>query len=523
MVALQVVLHLSRRGCHFLLLMARYIVQLAFQHERKDLSEKKTRFVENFPTDPDSATTNFLLDGKETIYAVCPNSKCHKTYPPTYVGQSTIPRYPKFCTHKDFHANDSCNTALTQKRMYHEVEIRVPIKVYVAFSFKDFVANLLSRPGFEDLMDNPKKCSVQGQMVDIQDGEFITIFTDANSEPFASTIDVGRYTFSICMDFFNPFFNKQAGKKVSIGIISVVCLSLPYTHRYKFENMFLAGVIPGPNEPPLTATNHYLKPLVDDFLDFWQPGVRFSRTHNQPGGRLVLCGLILVICDLLGARKAAGLAACTHEHFCSICHCTKSSHGYGSTTYEDWERRTDTEIRNAAASYKGAATDNEAQKIFDQSGVRWSELLRLPYFNPTRCVTVDSMHNLFLGLLKEHFMNILGIGLPVEREQPVLVLNLPPLPSHFTANDDKGVRKLKKLFEGPASISLPEDRGLALSKLTQATTKALKFMCSSVGCAIPSDSLKPTKTTIAGYLLDWVGLYMSDMHVLTSPAASCSN
>ncbi|KJA14254.1 hypothetical protein HYPSUDRAFT_208847 [Hypholoma sublateritium FD-334 SS-4] len=31
--------------------------------------------------------------------------------------------------------------------------------------------------------------------------------------------------------------------------------------RYKPENMFLAGVVPGPHEPPLTALNHYLTPL----------------------------------------------------------------------------------------------------------------------------------------------------------------------------------------------------------------------------------------------------------------------
>ncbi len=29
--------------------------------------------------------------------------------------------------------------------------------------------------------------------------------------------------------------------------------------------MLLAGVIPGPNEPPLTALNHYLTQLIDDF------------------------------------------------------------------------------------------------------------------------------------------------------------------------------------------------------------------------------------------------------------------
>src|SRR5437764_4609841 len=35
-----------------------------------------------------------------------------------------------------------------------------------------------------------------------------------------------------------------------------------------------------------------------------------------------------------------------------------------------------------------------------QTGVRWFELLRLPYFDPIRFLTVDPMHCLFLGIAK---------------------------------------------------------------------------------------------------------------------------
>ena len=86
-------------------------------------------------------------------------------------------------------------------------------------------------------------------------------------------------TFSPCVDFFNPLGNKQAGKKKSIGMISLVCLNLPPKLRYRPENMFHYGVIPGPNEPPLACLNHYLPHLIDEFLEFWHTAVRFSRTH----------------------------------------------------------------------------------------------------------------------------------------------------------------------------------------------------------------------------------------------------
>ena len=123
---------------------------------------------------------------------------------------------------------------------------------------------------------------------------------------------------NVCLDFFNPLENKQGGKKASVGIISVVCLSLLGSHRYQFENMFLAGIIPGPKEPPLTTIRHYFTPLVDQFLALWNPGIYFSRTYNFPQGRLILAALILVVCDLLAARKLAGFASPTSNHFCSV-------------------------------------------------------------------------------------------------------------------------------------------------------------------------------------------------------------
>src|ERR1044072_1898677 len=44
---------------------------------------------------------------------------------------------------------------------------------------------------------------------------------------------------------------------------------------------------------------------------------------------------------------------------------------------------------------------NASRKRFvQQNGVRWSELLRLTYFDPIRFIIVDPMHCLFLGIAK---------------------------------------------------------------------------------------------------------------------------
>ena len=369
MVALQVVLHLSRRGCHFLLSMLRYIIQLSMTHNRLKISPHNEEFVANIPSDPESASKKFALDGKETIFAVCPNVRCHKTYGPSFHESSPLPMYPKYCTYKEFHDGLECRTRLTRSCAFGTVSVEVPIKRFVSFNFRDFVAKILSRPGFEDNMDGPGTCDAQGSIRDIFDGQFLRDFDGPDGQPFRSTAQVGRYSFSLCVDFFNPFSNKQAGKKSSVGIISVVCVNLPPSLRYKPENMFLAGVIPGPKEPPLTALNHYLTPLIDDFESFWNPGIRFSQTHKHPDGRLVQCALVLVICDLPSARKTAGFAACSHEHFCSICHCTRSREGYGNTNYHGWRRRTNTECRSAAESYLNATTPESRLNEFNKVGI----------------------------------------------------------------------------------------------------------------------------------------------------------
>ena len=165
-------------------------------------------------------------------------------------------------------------------------------------------------------------CSKDENMQDIFYGNYVRDFKGPDGKLFSLGGNEGHYIFSMSVDFFNPYTNKQAGKKSSVGLISVVCLNLPPSMRYKPENMFLAGVIPGPKEPPLTTLNHYLEPLIDNLVDFWQIGINFSRTLNCPAGRLIRCALLVVVCDLPAARKTAGFASSAHEHFCSVCHCT---------------------------------------------------------------------------------------------------------------------------------------------------------------------------------------------------------
>lgn len=185
--------------------------------------------------------------------------------------------------------------------------------------------------------------------------------------------------------------------------------------------MYLAGIIPSPAEPPTSCINNYIQPLVDDLLDFWSPGVQFSCTHQFRHGRHVLCALAAVVCDLPASRKLASFASHSHDFFCLICSCTRKKDEYGTTDYGSWHRQGDRDCCKYAEKWQNAHDASAEKATFDSSGLQWSELLRLPYFDPSRYVVMDAMHNLFLGLINFHFCDLLGYHPPSSKKDKIAI------------------------------------------------------------------------------------------------------
>ncbi|EXX65952.1 hypothetical protein RirG_128400 [Rhizophagus irregularis DAOM 197198w] len=162
-------------------------------------------------------------------------------------------------------------------------------------------------------------------------------------------------------------------------------------------------MLPGPNEVSLHKINHHLAPIVNELTSLWE-GIILNRTYEHQLGKKIRAALIIVSCDIPAARKI-----CRHVSALVSCHrCQKKAnyenHQYnfaGMGDMEDWfvARDSNEHLQNALG-WRWFNSDVLRKRFVKQTGVRWSELLRLPYFDPIRFTIIDPMHCLFLGIAK---------------------------------------------------------------------------------------------------------------------------
>jgi hypothetical protein len=223
----------------------------------------------------------------------------------------------------------------------------------------------------------------------------------------------------------------------------MACLNLPPELRYKPENLFLFSLIPGPREPSREQINHILRPIVAKLISSWSQGTWFARTHKYARGRLVRCAVSESVNDLQASKKVNGCTAWPAKYFCSFCMTQKSD--INNINWTSWEMRNHKNHLDQSREWQSATSKTKRKEIFQDHGVRWSEMMLLPYWDPMRHVVVDGMHNLFLGLVQFHCRIVLGISTPVANPKRDDSYNemehaRPLLSSNPTANN---LRKLK--------------------------------------------------------------------------------
>ena len=232
---------------------------------------------------------------------------------------------------------------------------------------------------------------------DIYDGKVWKTFPFDGSTFFTPETATTHLGLLFNLDWFQPFTYTQH----STGAIYASICNLPRSERNKPENIIYLGFLPGPKEVGLERINHYLAPIVDEFLKLWK-GWKVPKTYQCPDGLNIKVALIVGSSDIPATRKLFG-----HGSAVMKCHrCEKRSiysEEYNKTHYggdHNYEISTAESHKKYAHEWLQCNSKNSRDNHFKKHGVRWSELLRLPYMDPIRFAAVDPMHCLFLGIAK---------------------------------------------------------------------------------------------------------------------------
>lgn len=365
----------------------------------------------NFPTSLYTTRKKLGLKHQFVTFSVCPS--CHKLHNIKNVKQHTVREQKaiKKCDHIQFpnnqrHSLRKCDAPLSEQKELGDGKIvNSPLLIYPMANVKDQLLHMYQRPDFEKSLKLWANRSVEEEILcDIYDGKIWKNFSNnggvydeveiSNEQKFFNKEHADDHLgIMINVDWFQPF---ERTVHSSGAIYGAIC-NLPRELRFKPENMLILGLMPGPNEASLHQINHYLAPIVDQFQSFWE-GVTLNQTFEHLSGRLIKCAIIACCCDIPAARKLCG-----HYSANVSCHrclkVAKNRNFSGIDDIDEWFIAKDmNEHREAALEWRQCKSNEARKRHAKKFHARWSEMLRLPYFDPIRFLPVDPMHNLFIGI-----------------------------------------------------------------------------------------------------------------------------
>ena len=322
------------------------------------------------------------------------------------------------------------------------------IRKYLHQDFKAWHARLLARQDVEMSLDKyARQCRDPSRrntrvVHNIMESRLVQTFLGKDGSEFLQCPDDElRLVWGFAFDSFDPHHMKPGRKSISSTAIYLILMNLPPDLRFREENMFLIGIIPGPGKPSLDEINHYTRLIVNDLLVFWDPGVFFSATASHPEGRLALGALIPIICDLPAARQISGFAGHSATYLCSICLLERDD--IENIMKSSWNYRTREAHARSAAVWLTLPTKKARATHIREGGVRWTEFLRLPYWNPIRFTVIETMHTHFLRNLMHHISYAWGMDAALPCGDGLLCHKVvaPPCavraqPRHWKAKED---------------------------------------------------------------------------------------
>ena len=397
----QLKFHVPDRGMQLLLSFLKVMIALISLIVPSNSSLKL--LMNQFPSSLNAMRTRLSVEQRELLqYVMCPkcDTLCGEAKAVIFSNQNRCSHVP-FPNHPHKSRRVACQSLICKVVKFSKMSKTLPQKTYIYSSILKTIKSLITRKSIYSNLDGWMSRSFNGKYVDIYDGAIWNEFTVVNGRPF---LDV-PYNLGLILnvDWFQPYEHTQ----YSIGVIYLAILNLPRSERYKLENVIIVGCIPGPKEP--SNINPYLKPLVDELLVLWE-GI----TIDSPSCDLPICirgALLAVSCDVPATRKVCGFSGPSATMGCSKClkSFTCLSFGekldYSGFDRDAWIPRSMEQHLLAIHELESARTPTEVQQVIKKNGVRYSELLRLPYFDIIRQHVTDAMHNMYLGTAK-HVVSI---------------------------------------------------------------------------------------------------------------------
>lgn len=250
----------------------------------------------------------------------------------------------------------------------------------------------------DDCMEWQKRAigvSDSGFVGDVYDSEIWRKFLRYKNRPFLT--EPGNYLVQLNVDWFQVYERQS----YSVGAIYAVILNLPRRLRSQRKNICLLGVLPGPSEPSDTL-NSVWRQLVQDFLAL-ESGIRMKTFHNPTVGRRISALIVTLASDVPATHKAGGHTGHGATSGCPLCHKVfarelfNGSHRCRFGDFQDitqWLPKTAAERADSIRQWTEATSQAQRKKVERQSGVRPSELDRLPYWDqlPNSGIAVDLMH-----------------------------------------------------------------------------------------------------------------------------------
>ncbi|MBW0532325.1 hypothetical protein O181_072040 [Austropuccinia psidii MF-1] len=126
-----------------------------------------------------------------------------------------------------------------------------------------------------------------------------------------------------------------------------------------------------------------------------------------PHGRQISVRLVSLLGDIVANHKVSGFMSHSAKQFCSWC----------KIKDDEWKELKFGILCNQhsvlASSWKWKEVENESQQqaFSKETGIPWSKLNTLPYWDPVVCVPLGVMHNWYEGVLQHHFRFCWGFNL----------------------------------------------------------------------------------------------------------------